>query len=485
MTNLHQASLPTVRAEFYTITQQEKETILAYTSRVDIIVATLAKLGEKVSTGAWIYALGNGLRQEFKECRDGILYSKTGFDNVMSVKTKLLSEEAVLTSKSKKHHQHAKTTTDVNDEIALKLQETKLSKKTAKDAAKESKDKAAEDAALLYIKGKGGKGPPKSKDNGWNTWNDPQWNQPWTAPAKGKGKGKDTAKPFDPQGLWCDIHQKYGHSTEWCFDNPNRTGGKPTPATRPWCDSCNSYGHTSATCWANPSGPPKGKGKSQYPKGKGGKGKDRYGDRQWKSPNFPAGYTEQATPALHDESSTNNTSELWWDDSELSSVCMATLDTSDEYDDDDLSAELDLYFIAYFSQIERQPSYFTAPTADKLDEFNTQEENLQHSVHQLNIHSQRILETFRGQVGYVGCMETFVATKRILEDERKDRGFYMTQASKPDHETRPDAAISNGPCLSHSSPRDRELHYELPLVGGSELDLAGQASPASAIAAFV
>ena len=53
MTNLHQASLPTVRAEFYTIlTQHEKETILAYTSRVDIIVATLAKLGEKVSTGA-------------------------------------------------------------------------------------------------------------------------------------------------------------------------------------------------------------------------------------------------------------------------------------------------------------------------------------------------------------------------------------------------------------------------------------------------
>jgi hypothetical protein len=165
---------------------------------------------------------------------------------------------------------------------------------------------------------------------------------------------------------------------------------------------------------------------------------------------------------------------------------MATLDTSDEYDDDDLSAELDLYFIAIFSQIERQTSYFTAPTADKLDEFNTQEEILQRSMHQLNIHSQRILETFRGQVGYVGCMETFVATKLLLEDVKMDHGFYMTQASKPDHETRPrdtDAAPLDGPCLLHSSPRDRELHYELPLVGGSDLDLAGQASPASAIAA--
>jgi hypothetical protein len=90
MTNLHQASLPTVRVEFYAISQGDTETILAYTSRVDIIVATLAKLGEKVSTGAWIHALGNGLRDEYKECKNGILYSKQGFENVLSVKTKIL-----------------------------------------------------------------------------------------------------------------------------------------------------------------------------------------------------------------------------------------------------------------------------------------------------------------------------------------------------------------------------------------------------------
>jgi hypothetical protein len=73
MTNLHQASLPTVRTEFYTISQRENESILKYTARVDMIVATMAKLGEKVSPGARIYALGNGLRTEFKECKDGIL----------------------------------------------------------------------------------------------------------------------------------------------------------------------------------------------------------------------------------------------------------------------------------------------------------------------------------------------------------------------------------------------------------------------------
>ena len=94
MTNLHQASLPTVRAEFYSISQKDKETILAYSSRVDIVVSTMAKLGERVSTGAWIYALGNGLRAEYKESKDGILYGKDGYGTVISVKTKLLSEEA-------------------------------------------------------------------------------------------------------------------------------------------------------------------------------------------------------------------------------------------------------------------------------------------------------------------------------------------------------------------------------------------------------
>jgi hypothetical protein len=129
MTNLHQASLPTVRAEFYAIAQLENESILKYTSRVDVIVATMAKLGERVSTGAWIYALGNGLRPEFKECTAGILHSKDGFGTVMLVKTRLQSEEAVLTSQAKKvslvHQPNAPT----DDEIALVAKKTKDTKK--------------------------------------------------------------------------------------------------------------------------------------------------------------------------------------------------------------------------------------------------------------------------------------------------------------------------------------------------------------------
>jgi hypothetical protein len=85
----------------------------------------MAKLGERVSTGAWIYALGNGLRAEFKESKDGIMYNKDGFNTVMSVKTKLLHEEAILTSKLK-HKDNKKVSfastlgeTEKDDEIAL------------------------------------------------------------------------------------------------------------------------------------------------------------------------------------------------------------------------------------------------------------------------------------------------------------------------------------------------------------------------------
>ncbi len=122
MTNLHQASLPTVRAEFYSIVQKENESILKYSSRVDIIVSTMAKLGEQISTGAWIYALGNGLRDEFKVSKKDILYNEDGYGTVMSVKLKLIGEEAILSSESKKDNLVPK---DVDDEIALASLKTK------------------------------------------------------------------------------------------------------------------------------------------------------------------------------------------------------------------------------------------------------------------------------------------------------------------------------------------------------------------------
>ena len=357
MTNLHQASLPTVRQEFYAITQKEDETVLKYTSRVDVIVATLAKLGERVSTGAWIYALGNGLQEEFKESKDGILYNKMGYDTVISVKRKILSEEAVLTSKTKKSIDQNKHAKEKDDDIALKLQE-----------AKEKNTKEIKEQLSLMLKGKGSnkgsssnKGKRKwneSADQNWNQnwnqsngWNE-QYNANWNQPAKGKGKGKSSSKgkKFDPQTLWCDIHQKHGHSTDYCFENPNRTGGKPI--SEMWCDICSTTGHTTSYCFDNPERINKGKGKP-YEQAKGWKGKSNKGNRQWKSQNFPADYkAEQATPVLHDESSSKQPQE-WWNTNELGSVCFenekqkeTTSTLKDEYDDDEIAAQIDLFFVS-------------------------------------------------------------------------------------------------------------------------------------------
>jgi hypothetical protein len=141
----------------------------------------MAKLGERVSSGTWIYALGNGLRKEFKDSKDGILYNKDGYNTVIEVKTKLLSEEAVLISQSKKAAATVSDRTD-DDEIALASLKLKPTTKTPKttpttptktttdvlpDAQPEPKDNA------LWLKGKKGKGKvhPKGKHRQWdNSW---------------------------------------------------------------------------------------------------------------------------------------------------------------------------------------------------------------------------------------------------------------------------------------------------------------------------
>jgi hypothetical protein len=63
------------------------------------------------------------------------------------------------------------------------------------------------------------------------------------------------------------------------------------------------------------------------PPRKKGKGKrqgaaSNYGDRNWKSQNFPANYnSDQAVPVLHDASS-SPAKEGWWADSELGFAIM-------------------------------------------------------------------------------------------------------------------------------------------------------------------
>jgi hypothetical protein len=279
--------------------------------------------------------------------------------------------------------------------------------------------------------------PAKGKGDQWqNQWSPLETSSTapyanWTQPAKGKGHGRTKVDP-----LWCDIHQVNGHSTDWCFDNPYRTGGKPLATARPWCDSCNSYGHTSDTCYTNSPRPTsKSKGKGPTSKGKGDKG--NFGNRNWKSQNFPAAYSsDQATPALHDDWKSQNVSVAyssdqatppalhdegpttksiqWWDDNELGSVCFDVLtidkgdNLNDDYNDDDIAEEIDLYFLAILKNMERQKGYLKAPTAAALHVIAEHEGFIMQAFSQLNVHSQRIITTFKSQIGYESCMDTLI-----------------------------------------------------------------------------
>ncbi len=126
----------------------------------------------------------------------------------------------------------------------MKIAESKPTKtKPPADQAKPNVDQAN------FSKGKDGKrGNPKGQhqwtgqDEQWSNWQQqPYWNQSpqkswtptpndinWQYPSS-KGKGKQPLRTK----LWCDIHQAYGHSTDWCFNNPNKSGGPPK---QEWCN---------------------------------------------------------------------------------------------------------------------------------------------------------------------------------------------------------------------------------------------------------
>ncbi len=227
MTTRHAANLPSMRKQFHDIKQLEAESVLAYTSRVDLLVANMAKLGEQISTGMWIYTLGNGLRPEYKDTKDGILYSKDGYDSVILVKSKIQNEDAILKD-SRVSSTVLQAQKVIHDEIAMKGVETKSpTTKSPKEQAQFHKGKDGKKGGL--------KGQRQWVDNDqWTNWKPTYWDatpsspwdssndQNWSSPLS-KGKGKQPSCST----LWFEIHQAYGHSTDWCFKNPNKTGGPP------------------------------------------------------------------------------------------------------------------------------------------------------------------------------------------------------------------------------------------------------------------
>jgi hypothetical protein len=221
----------------------------------------------------------------------------------------------------------------------------------------------------------------------------------------------DPSQGFDPQTLWCDIHQRFGHSTDWCFESPNRTGGPAPNSSGPWCETCNRSGHTSNNCFASTIRiPAKGKGK--------GKRQSNPGERNWKSHNFPANYSsDQAGPALHDESSSSSNTQTWWEDHELGSVILDNdpfyvplhadllLDyiENNAYDDDDdeyISEYIDLILFAIITNIERYNTYVFNPTAALLAEIQVHSSYISRAESCLNVHIQRIIRNFKSSLHY-------------------------------------------------------------------------------------
>jgi hypothetical protein len=264
-------------------------------------------------------------------------------------------------------------------------------------------------------KGNRWRAPASDWDNKWNEWPNQDPGK-WTPPTKGgKGKGKDD-KRFDPQSLWCEIHQTYGHSTDWCYENPNRTGGPPRNHESLWCETCNRPGHVSTSCYAT----------SIRTKGKGGtvKGKGNSGDRNWKNQNFPAGYnSDQATPALHEESSPSS-KQVWWDD-ELGSAIFdddnrplpVPLHTSllddyvmhnsyDENDDEYTADYIDLILFAIITNVERQKTYRLNPTVALQNEIREHSISITSAENCLNEHIQRIIRNFKTSINYDALMST-------------------------------------------------------------------------------
>jgi hypothetical protein len=337
-------------------------------------------------------------------------------------------------------------------------------------------DKLTTDSAQ-FTKGKGGKkGSPKGQrqwgDEQWTQWQPTTWLPPPIEPSwqsfSTKGKGQQQTKPKQ----WCDIHQAYGHSTDWCFDNPHRTGGPPKWASKgspkqewqqqEWCDHHQTYGHSTAACR-------KGKGLNQPspqpgqpPPPKGGKGKVKGPrERKWKSDNFPADY-DQATPAIQ----AIKTQE-WWEVEvdEISSVCLHSPPPDVNlaiFDDDELDEVttnlIELHFAALIEQHTRKQQYKSSPSASLQADIIRHEQYIQFASSLLDPMYQPVIDRFQ----------------LLLINATDANGSTATSAENI-NSVLLDAEI---PSELNFSPRDRDIDAKLPL--GEELvsDIAGQASAA-------
>jgi hypothetical protein len=214
--NKDQANLPRALSNFHTIKMEKKELAKDYIARVDLAVSDLALLGEKVSLNSWLFTLANGLRSEYKNCKNGVLFSDPEYRTILEVKSKILKEETINgIGKAEKDPVQRET------EIAHAMFEGNCNYCNKKGHKK---------AECRKFK--------KDQENG-------------------------STKPGDK--YWCDLCQKTGHSTDYCNWNPNPN---PQPKGKGKKGKGKSKGKGS--------GRGLGKGKSKGKPTKGGRGQSNY-----------------------------------------------------------------------------------------------------------------------------------------------------------------------------------------------------------------
>jgi hypothetical protein len=220
------ANLPKALSTFNTLKMEKKKSAKHFIARVDMAVSDLALLNERVSVNLRLFTMANRLRKEFVECKNGFLFHKDGYQTKLEVKAAILKEETI-------------------NEIG----------KTENGNPKSNSDVAHAffEGICNYCNKKGHKQNEcrklaKDKENG-------------TIQEDSK------AKPGDK--FW----YKKGHSTDWCFLNPNNSTPSPKGEGKRGKGKSNSSTKS------------KGKGKDS---GKGNKGKQKGGRG---SGNYPANYT--------------------------------------------------------------------------------------------------------------------------------------------------------------------------------------------------
>ena len=94
-----------------------------------------------------------------------------------------------------------------------------------------------------------------------------------------------------------------------------------------------------------------------------------------------------------------------------------------------------MFVTCIFNNMDRQKSYLIEPTNQKLVEIIDHERHISKAISETNIHSQRIVQTFKDQVGYEGCMMKFIS-KNALEKSKHENlnGMQHKTLSEMQHE---------------------------------------------------